>query len=233
MRRLRDGTAGTKRIRAGLRRRLRRRCGARVRIDRHALPHRPFAPILGGGLPGEAAMVIDLAPRRAGRELLSMKVLRGVAGSLIGSAAALLSAPSPPALAEAPGLPSLAVVTAGGVATLPAALTDKPGDVKEGAKVVAGRRLGNCLSCHEISVLSEEEFHGNVGPPLDGVAARWGIAALRMIIVNAKMVFGGETVMPAFYRTDGLNRVRPEFAGKPILTAQQVEDVVAFLATLK
>ena len=56
---------------------------------------------------------------------------------------------------------------------------------------------------------------------------------LRMIVVNPKKVFGPETAMPAFFRIEGLNRVRPEFAGKPILTAQQVEDVVAYLATLK
>jgi sulfur-oxidizing protein SoxX len=162
-----------------------------------------------------------------------MKALRGAVGWLIGSAAALLSATSLPALAEEAGLPGLNVVLAGGIATLPAPLTGKPGDAKEGAKTVSGRRLGNCLSCHEIGALREEEFHGDVGPSLDGVAGRWDTAALRMIVVNAKMVFGGETVMPAFYRTEGLNRVRPEFAGKPILTAQQVEDVVAFLATLK
>jgi sulfur-oxidizing protein SoxX len=99
--------------------------------------------------------------------------------------------------------------------------------------VVAGRRLGNCLSCHEIGALRAEEFHGDVGPSLDGVAGRWDVATLRMIVVNAKKAFGEETIMPAFYRIDGLNRVRPEFVGKPILTAQQVEDVVAFLATLK
>jgi sulfur-oxidizing protein SoxX len=139
----------------------------------------------------------------------------------------------PAALAGEPELPGVAAVVTGGIATLPAPLTGTPGDVKEGAKVAAGRRLGNCLSCHEIGALREEEFHGDVGPPLDGVAGRWDTAALRMIVVNPKMVFGGETVMPAFYRTGGLNRVRPEFAGKPILTAQQVEDVVAFLATLK
>jgi L-cysteine S-thiosulfotransferase len=125
------------------------------------------------------------------------------------------------------------IVVAGGVATLPAPLTAKPGDAPEGMKAVTGRRLGNCLSCHAISALKAEEFHGDIGPPLDGVAGRWDAATLRMIVVNAKMVFGPETVMPAFYRIDGLNRVRPEFAGKPILTAQQVEDVVAFLATLK
>src|SRR5215468_9837113 len=125
------------------------------------------------------------------------------------------------------------VVVASGVAAIPTPLTAKPGDPKEGGKVVAERRLGNCLSCHEIEALRGEPFHGDVGPPLDGIAGRWDKGTLRMIVVNAKKVFGEETVMPAFYRVDGLNRVRPEFLGKPILTAQQVEDVVAFLATLK
>jgi sulfur-oxidizing protein SoxX len=125
------------------------------------------------------------------------------------------------------------VIEDGGVAAIATQLTHTPGDPKEGAKVVVGRRLGNCLSCHQIDVLRGEEFHGDVGPPLDGVAGRWNTATLRMIVVNPKKVFGEETVMPAFYRVDGLNRVRPEFAGKPILTAQQVEDVVAFLTTLR
>jgi L-cysteine S-thiosulfotransferase len=163
---------------------------------------------------------------RLSRRAAVTKALHYIVGLLIGLAIL-------PAVAEETGLPELSVVVAGGISTLPAPLTSKPGDAMEGAKVVIGRRLGNCLSCHEISALREEEFHGDVGPPLDGVAARWDTAALRMIVVNAKMVFGGETVMPAFYRTAGLNRVRPEFVGKPILTAQQVEDVIAFLATLK
>jgi L-cysteine S-thiosulfotransferase len=147
-----------------------------------------------------------------------------------GLAAALVS----PAASQAvlPLAPFSIVVTAG-VAAIPAPLTGRPGNPKEGGKVVAERRLGNCLSCHEIDALRTEEFHGDVGPSLDGVARRWDIATLRMIVVNAKKVFGEETVMPAFYRVDGLNRVRPEFLGKPILTAQQVEDVVAFLAMLK
>ena len=99
--------------------------------------------------------------------------------------------------------------------------------------MVIDRGLGNCLSCHEISTLSSQQFHGEIGPPLVGAGGRWDTAALRMIVVNAKKVFGPETAMPAFFRTVGLNRVRPEFAGKPILTTQQVEDVVAYLATLK
>jgi sulfur-oxidizing protein SoxX len=146
---------------------------------------------------------------------------------------ALLGAAAGPTLAEDGGLARFDVAIAAGVATIPSPLTARPGDAEEGAKVVAGRRLGNCLSCHEISALRDEAFHGDVGPSLDGVAGRWDAATLRMIVVNAKMVFGPDTVMPAFHRVDGLNRVRPEFARKPILTAQQVEDVVAFLATLK
>jgi sulfur-oxidizing protein SoxX len=166
-----------------------------------------------------------------------MKVLRDVVGLLPGvlaaSAVVLLLPTSHPARAGESWLRRFDVVVTGGVAAIPAPLTGKPGDAKEGIKVVTGRRLGNCLSCHEISALRDEEFHGDVGPSLDGVASRWDAATLRMIMVNAKMVFGPETVMPAFYRTEGLNRVRPEFAGKPILTAQQVEDVIAFLVTLK
>jgi sulfur-oxidizing protein SoxX len=140
---------------------------------------------------------------------------------------------SPAAGQAVPPLAPFNVVVTGGVAAIPAPLTGKPGDAKEGEKVVIERRLGNCLSCHEIDALRREPFHGEFGPPLNGVASRWDPGTLRMIVVNAKKVFGDETVMPAFYRVDGLNRVRPDFVGKPILSAQQVEDVVAFLATLK
>ncbi len=115
---------------------------------------------------------------------------------------------------------------------IPTALTTTPGDPEAGRKVVVNRRLGNCLSCHEISALKKELFHGEIGPSLDGVATRWDKAQLRLILSNSKMVFP-DTMMPAFYRNDGLSRVRSEFAGKTILTAQQVEDVVAYLETMK
>lgn len=151
---------------------------------------------------------------------------------------ALAQSPAIPALAPsspAPvqGLVSFDVLDEGGVPAIPKPLTAKPGDAKAGAKVVANRRQGNCLGCHQISALKDEEFHGEFGPSLDGVAGRWDPGKLRMILVNAKKVFTEESVMPAFYRIDGLHRVRAEFSGKPILTAQQVEDVVAFLQTLK
>jgi L-cysteine S-thiosulfotransferase len=125
------------------------------------------------------------------------------------------------------------VVSRDGIPAIPKPLTGKPGDPRRGERVATDRLLGNCLSCHEVSALREEPFHGEIGPSLDGVGGRWDAATLRMIVVNPKRVFGDDTVMPAFYRTEGLNRVRPEFAGKPILTAQQVEDVVAYLAAMK
>lgn len=111
-------------------------------------------------------------------------------------------------------------------------LTSQPGNPKTGAAVMAGRTLGNCLACHKVSRLQSEAFHGDVGPSLDGVAGRWNEAQLRLIVVNPKVLFE-DTAMPAFYRTSGLHQVRREFQEKPMLTAQQVEDVVAYLTTLR
>jgi L-cysteine S-thiosulfotransferase len=115
---------------------------------------------------------------------------------------------------------------------LPKSLTGAPGNTDAGRQVFLTRTLGNCLACHQVSSLKSEEFHGELGPSLDGVATRYGAAQLRLIVADPKRIFA-DTVMPAFYRNEGLNRVRPEFAGKPILTAAQLEDVVAFLETLK
>ncbi len=111
-------------------------------------------------------------------------------------------------------------------------LSGKPGDAVEGRKVFADRKLGNCLACHANSDLSEQLFHGEVGPSLDGVAARWKPEQLRTIVVNSKLVFTDLTVMPAFYSLDVGVNVREDLEGTTILTAQQVEDVVAYLATL-
>jgi sulfur-oxidizing protein SoxX len=112
-------------------------------------------------------------------------------------------------------------------------LTGTPGDPEKGREYFAARKLGNCLACHANSDMSELPFHGEVGPPVDGAGDRWEAAQLRAIVVNSKKVFGDQTIMPAFYRTGGLNRVRGQFEGETILTAQQVEDVVAYLMTLK
>ena len=119
-----------------------------------------------------------------------------------------------------------------------ASLSGVAGNPAEGAKVMTNRGLGNCVACHEVSALNNAPFHGNVGPSLDGVGDRWSAAELRSIIVNAKVMYEG-TVMPSFYRVSGFTRPGDGYTGKaateiaPLLTAQQVEDVVAFLGTLK
>jgi sulfur-oxidizing protein SoxX len=114
---------------------------------------------------------------------------------------------------------------------LPRSLTGAPGSADAGKKVFLTRTLGNCLACHQVTSLKSEEFHGEFGPSLDGVAGRYTKAQLRLIVADPKRIFTN-TVMPAFFKNDGLSRVRPEFVGKSILTAAQVEDVIAFLKTL-
>ena len=114
-----------------------------------------------------------------------------------------------------------------------ASLTGAAGNAAEGRKVFADRKLGNCLACHAVSDQSEQLFHGEVGPELDGAADRWSEAELRGIVVNAKGLFSEDTVMPGFYSLEVGKDVRKDLVGKTILTAEQVEDVVAYLATLK
>ncbi|HXW26021.1 MAG TPA: sulfur oxidation c-type cytochrome SoxX [Xanthobacteraceae bacterium] len=93
------------------------------------------------------------------------------------------------------------------------------------------RRLGTCLLCHS-GPFPEEKFQGNLAPDFTGVASRWSAGQLRLRLVDAARI-NPETIMPPYYRVDGLVRVAPAFRGKPILSAQQIEDVVAFLATLR
>ena len=111
-------------------------------------------------------------------------------------------------------------------------LTAQAGDPAAGRKVFMNRKQGNCLACHANEDMSDQSFHGEVGPALDGVADRWEAAELRGIVVNSKMMFEG-TIMPAFYKDAGFERNLKNFQGKSILNAQQVEDVVAYLLTLK
>ncbi len=113
-----------------------------------------------------------------------------------------------------------------------ASLTGQAGDAASGRKVFANRKQGNCLACHANADMPEQSFHGEVGPTLDGVADRWSEAELRGIVSNAKMTFEG-TIMPAFYISAGYERPLGKFEGKSILSAQQVEDVIAYLKTLK
>lgn len=114
---------------------------------------------------------------------------------------------------------------------VPVSLTGVAGDPANGRKVFANRKQGNCLACHQNAELAEQSFHGQVGPALDGVASRWEEGDLRGIVANSKMMFEG-TIMPAFYVDAGYTRPLEKFDGKTILSAQQVEDIVAYLLTL-
>lgn len=111
-------------------------------------------------------------------------------------------------------------------------LTGKPGDPAEGRKWATTSGQGNCVICHRLPIPEVEFRIGNIGPDLSEVGGRLSAADIRMRIVNPKVI-NPETIMPAYYRIDGLNRVQKKFEGKPILTAQQVEDLVAYLSSLK
>jgi sulfur-oxidizing protein SoxX len=121
---------------------------------------------------------------------------------------------------------------AGGVDdALPAPLTDVPGDAVRGRAIVADRQLGLCLLCHT-GPIPEERFQGTLAPNLAGAGRRWSVAQLRLRIVDAQRL-NPASLMPPYHRTEGLTRVGTAWRGRPLLTAQQVEDVVAYLATLQ
>lgn len=115
--------------------------------------------------------------------------------------------------------------------TIPAPLTDQPGDSEQGRRLVLDRERGDCIVCHAMP-LPERQFHGTVGPPLDGVGSRYTAGELRLRLVDSK-VFNPQTVMPAYYKVEGLYQVLERYQGKSILTAQEIEDVVAYLLTLR
>lgn len=120
-----------------------------------------------------------------------------------------------------------------------ASLTGVAGDPAMGREIVGSKKLGNCVACHQVSDLSDIPFHGEIGPMLDGAGDRWSEAELRGIVSNAKMMFE-DSLMPSFYKTEGFIRPGNAYTGKapddtfgPLLSAQQIEDVVAYLSTLK
>lgn len=117
-------------------------------------------------------------------------------------------------------------------------LSDRPGDPVAGKRVYTEKKLGNCVACHA-NRDSDADFQGNIGPALDGSGDRWSIAQLRGIVADAKRSFP-DSMMPSHYKTQGYIRPGQGFTARPaseplppLLTAQQIEDVVAYLVTLK
>ena len=147
----------------------------------------------------------------------------------LASAAALLAALVAGA-AVTPASAELVRYTITGDA-IPTSLTGTPGDATRGRAIVANRNAGLCLLCHS-GPFPEDRFQGNIGPDLSGAGSRWSEGQLRLRIVDASK-FNPDTIMPPFYRVDGLSRVPTAYRDKPVLTAVEIEDVVAYLMTLK
>ncbi|MBL8525324.1 MAG: sulfur oxidation c-type cytochrome SoxX [Betaproteobacteria bacterium] len=114
---------------------------------------------------------------------------------------------------------------------LAAPLTDTPGDPARGRAIVANRQVGLCLLCHSAPI-PEERFQGDLAPSLAGAGSRNTADQLRERIIDSRKL-NPQSIMPSYHRADGFSRVAPAQAGKTIFTAQQVEDVVAYLMTLK
>jgi sulfur-oxidizing protein SoxX len=127
-------------------------------------------------------------------------------------------------------LPLLFIGKALGDDSIPASLTLAKGDPARGRAIVANRQVGLCLLCHT-GPFPEERFQGNLAPDLRS-AARLSDGEIRLRLVDPARA-NPQTIMPAYYRTDGLTRVAPAYRGKTVLSAEQIEDVVAYLLSLK
>jgi sulfur-oxidizing protein SoxX len=114
---------------------------------------------------------------------------------------------------------------------IPEPLTTVPGDAARGRAIVANRQVGLCLLCHT-GPFPEERFQGNLAPDLGGAGSRWSAGQLRLRLVDSRRL-NPQTLMPPYHRVGGLERVGNGWKDKPVLSAQQIEDVVAFLATLR
>jgi sulfur-oxidizing protein SoxX len=114
---------------------------------------------------------------------------------------------------------------------IPAPLGGLQGDATRGRAIVANRQIGLCLLCHT-GPFPEERAQGTLAPNLAGAGARWSEGQLRLRIVDARRA-NPATIMPSYHRVEGLTRVGPAWRGAPVLSAQQVEDVVAFVRTLR
>jgi sulfur-oxidizing protein SoxX len=139
-------------------------------------------------------------------------------------------------LAGAPhGVPASRAEGSGAVTiegdAIPRSLTGQPGDVGRGRDVAFNRERGNCIVCHVIPA-PDDRAHGDVGPSLKGVAGRLSEGQMRLRLVDGRRL-NPSSLMPSYHRVDGLQRVAKAYAGKPVLTAQEIEDVLAYLMTLR
>jgi L-cysteine S-thiosulfotransferase len=113
---------------------------------------------------------------------------------------------------------------------IPEPLTNARGDATRGRALVV-ERTSTCILCHN-GPFPEQQFQGDLAPSLAGAGSRWSEGQLRLRLVDGSSL-NEATIMPSYYRVDGLSRVGPTWRGKPILSAEQIEDIVAYLVTLR
>jgi len=113
---------------------------------------------------------------------------------------------------------------------IPQSLTGMPGDATRGRALVVDR-ANTCILCHS-GPFPEQKFQGDLAPGLGGAGSRWSEGQLRLRLIDAFRL-NPTTIMPSYYRIDGLDRVGAAWRGRPILSAGQIEDMVAYLATLR
>jgi L-cysteine S-thiosulfotransferase len=169
----------------------------------------------------QSGRTVAAVPRR-GRSLRS---------PLLVAAAVFAAAAASAGIARAQTAPGAVTVVGDAI---PAPLTGSgayTGDPARGRAIVTNRQIGLCLLCHS-GPFPEERFQGDVAPDLNGVGGRFSAGQLRLRMVDSGRI-NAATIMPAYYRIEGLTRVAPAFQGKPVLSAEQIEDVVAFLTTLR
>jgi sulfur-oxidizing protein SoxX len=147
---------------------------------------------------------------------------------ILGAASLAVAALGLPSVQAQTSAPPVYRIVDGGIAE---PLTSTPGDPVRGRAIAASRGAGHCIVCHAMPI-PEEPFHGTVGPDLAGVGNRWSVPELRLRVVDSKAL-NPETAMPAYFKVDGLLRVARSRVGMPVLSAQQIEDLVAYLATLR
>jgi sulfur-oxidizing protein SoxX len=174
---------------------------------------------------GAPATLICRTARRESRET------GWFAASTIAAVALGFTFPHSPVRAQtAQTAPALQPFTVVGDA-IPESLTGVPGDAARGRAIVANRQLGLCLLCHT-GPIPEERFQGTLAPDLAGAGSRWSGPQLRLRLIDGRRLHPA-TIMPSYYRTQGLTRVGATWQSRTILTAQQIEDVVAYLLTLR
>jgi sulfur-oxidizing protein SoxX len=157
-----------------------------------------------------------------GRNVWLIESIAGICCSLVGVCCAMS------AMSHANAHESRSVQTG-----LPTLLTYLSGDPRRGKAVAVNSDRGNCIICHKMPIpdIPPEAF-GDLGPPLDGVGARLSVAELRQRIIDARQI-NPDTIMPPYHSIEGLHHVQRRHVGRPILSAQDVEDLIAYLATLR